>query len=405
MMGYTANLKTGILRAHRSPGFTANWADGLGLRRRFAAGVAKGVNFALTPFCPIGIRTELIQRAFVMRPEITPERLQVAKDFFEAFANPPALSFVKAMMVRNYSDAIMTHHPNKETLDRGEIQKKCEVLIRTIFRRLEDIKRHPQFLYDAMKSMSRGVAPREAIWFAEYQDAYQKYKHVDKLGKRDDILFPHVVGDSLVDIGCGGGDQVAYLKSNHSDQLQSVAGIDVLAWKTPGLDIDYHTLDFSQPGTVAPERYDTGMLLAVLHHAGKSDQEFATFLDGVKTAVNRRLIVEEDVLVTPEDLRRTDIPGLEEIYARREEQLNLDEYLELDPASQRAAMVIVDLLGNSLSVGVPDMPFPFGFRSLSNWVDTFTANGLKLDKVKVLGFQEGNFHQVCHVLFILDCPA
>jgi hypothetical protein len=64
----------------------------------------------------------------------------------------------------------------------------------------------------------------------------------------------------------------------------------------------------------------------------------------------------------------------------------------------------MDLLENSLSVSVPEMAFPFGFRTLSEWIDIFTANGFILNRVQVLGFQEGNFNRQCHMLFILDLP-
>jgi len=401
-MNYIADLSIGASRAFKSPGPLANRSKELGVLRRFSAGVVKAANIGLTPFCPLGLKSELLQRRLVLPSEITEERLQVARDFFKAFANTTAQKFVRDFTIKNYTEAIMTHHPRAETLDKSDIHRKCQILVNVIYRRLEDIQSRPEFLFDVIRTMGRGAEDRESIWFPEYQEAYVQYKHTNKQEKRDAILFPNIVGNSLVDIGCGGGDQVADLQTRHPEALTRVAGIDILDWKTPGLAIDYHVRDFSQSGTTSPEQYDTGMLLAVLHHVGNTNQKQATFLTGAKTAVRKRLLIEEDVLITAGDLARTDIPGLEEIEELRVEQPQLDQYLELNLETQKATTSLVDLLSNSLSVGVPDMAFPFGFRTLGDWVDQFTVNGFKLSRIQILGFQKGNFNRQCHVLFILD---
>jgi hypothetical protein len=86
----------------------------------------------------------------------------------------------------------------------------------------------------------------------------------------------------------------------------------------------------------------------------------------------------------------------------RKKQPTLDHYLGLSAKDQKDVATIIDFLANSLSVGVPSMAFPFGFRSLSDWVRIFDQNGFSLNRIKVLGFQKGNFNQQCHLLFILD---
>lgn len=396
--------QVGLRRTWHSLGVGFNWQKNLGWKRPLV-GLTWSANLALSllNIKPLGIKLELLQRRLLeISPNLTPARLQSAREFFEAFSNPVAREFVRQAQINNYTDAIMKHHPNKEKLDRREIHQKCQLLINTIFRRLEDLQARPEFVFDIIESMGRKFERTETIWFSEYGEAYEHYKHITKLPQRDRLLFPHIVGDSLVDIGCGGGDQVAYLKKIHPGQLKRVAGIDVLDWKTPGLDIDYHVIDFSRPGARAPERYDTGLLLAVLHHAGKSEAEVDTFLTGVKTAVSKRLIVEEDVVITREDLQRKDIPGLEDISVLRQGQPILDSYLNFDSATQKQITTIFDFLANSLSVGVPAMAFPFGFWTLSDWLRIFSNNGFILNQVKILGFQKGNFNQVCHVHFILD---
>ncbi len=369
------------------------------------AGAAKALNVGLSPFIPHGIQLEIFQKSQIMPPNPTAERKQVAKDFFIAFLNREAREFVKQMMIKSYTEAIMIHHPQAEKLNWGSIQAKCEILINTIFRRLEDIQPKPEYLFEILKSMGRLTRDNQEtdLWFIEYQEAYNYYKHNTKLLKRDLLLFPHIVGNSLVDIGCGGGDQVAYTMKNHPD-ITEAAGIDILDWKTDGLKIDYHTLDFTKPGTCSPKMYDTGMLLAVLHHAGRTNQEIKTFLTGVKTAVGKRLIVEEDVMITTQDFSNRCLreKGLNTIEEKKTEQKLLAAYLGHSPETQRDITSIADLLANSLSVGVPEMAFPFGFRSIGNWVKIFAKNGFELNHLVILGFQPGNFNQQCHVIFILD---
>lgn len=401
-MPYRADINIGLKRALRSPGPLSAWNRNIGIARAGAA-IAKALNVALTPFRPRGIKLELLQRSIIDPPKSDPIRLQVARDVFSALSNKKAAELAKRATIENYTTAIRSHHPAGRLLNYHHILSNCRALVDTIYSRLADIASKPEFLQEEMTAMCRTARAPEHFWFSEYDEAYKQYKQTDKLPQRDRMLFPFIVGESLVDIGCGGGDQVANFKREHPE-LKNAAGIDILDWKTPGLDIDYHVIDFLKPGSASPEKYETGLLLAVLHHVGADVAEIMTFMKGVSTAVSKRLIVEEDVLMGEDDLALK-VPGVDEIAKLRAVQPFLDEYLRLDISTQQAFATLIDFLGNSLSVSVPQMAFPFGFRTMTEWKRIFEASGFYLNRVKVLGFQPGNFNQQCHVLFVLDKMA
>jgi len=436
--------KIGLERAWRSPGPLRNWEAPIGFWRRAKTAGLKLKNLTAAPFSPNRFAAELRQWQLVCPTRLNEDQRYTTSEFFRAFSNQKARDATRRAKTYAYTRSISQHHPRKDTLNYALIIDRCHELMETIFSRLAVLQEYPDFLYPIIASMSRGAEKRESIWSPEYHEAYEQYKKQDKLPQRNTMLAPFMVGNSLVDIGCGGGDQVAYYREHHPE-IRRAAGIDVVDWRTPGLNIDYHVVDFAKAGANAPAQYDTGWLLAVLHHVARLDQveKVDVFLQGVRTAVRRRLIVEEDVIVPSRDLvlgtgkisylsasnpflettseggiggyyraeraqveariQQTDklIPGMEEFFALADQPL-LEEYLGLDEQTQRDFTILNDYLANALSVGVPHMPFPFGFRTIPEWIEIFSRNGFDLNRIKVYGFQTGNFNQVCHVHFILD---
>jgi len=332
------------------------------------------------------------------------DRNNEAIQFFSSFNNLDARTFVSRMMQKNYTDAILLHHRDKKTIIQNIIAEKCTHLVTTFFGEIDAIKHTPEKLFPLFNKLSRNQTERHEIWFPEFLDAYERYKHTFKLHNRYTQLQPYLKGNTYCDIGCGGGDLVSFLK-NHHHQFTTTAGIDVLDWRTDSIkkDIDFQMLDFTRPQAKSSTRYDTATCLAVLHHAGKSGEEMDVFLKGVRSAVKSggRLIIEEDVILPEEELR--ELPEIEKqtIELRKSDRL-YDRFLRYDSGTQRAIIELIDFLANALAVGVPEMAFPCGFRTINNWIATFQQNGFSVDKVEVLGFVKGNFNQTSHVLFILD---
>lgn len=331
--------------------------------------------------------------------------IEESSRFLQAFSNARARDFVNRLLRHNYTHGILTHHPNIATLNPATIQTNVDRLIDEIFHTIAAHQHHPEHLFPALRALSRSARPPSPVWFPEFGEAYDHYKHVNKLPRRMRQLENLIRGPALCDVGCGGGDWLLYARKNHPD-IQQATGIDILDWRSPDAaqEIDFLQLDFADPKTVSPSLFDSATCLAVLHHV--QPDRITTFLRGVATAIRPggRLIVEEDVLLTPDDQQHPLLPQ-ERMHALREHQPFFDEYLNLAPEHQFPVLVLIDLLGNSLSVGVPDMPFPFGFLRLTEWIALFSTCGFQVQQIIPAGFVTGNFNQSAHIFFQMERSA
>ena len=327
----------------------------------------------------------------------TPE----AQTFFASFANKTARSFVQYIMKRNYALAILEHHPDQDSLSPVAVQQQCNQLVDSAFHRIEELS-SPEELFPLFAQLSRSRPDRDPIWFDAFLKAYQNYKHHRKLQNRYRRLKSFLRGSSYADVGCGGGDFVAFLKYHYP--FRELSGIDVMDWRTESVkeEIGFQELDFSQPDTFSKKKYDTMTCLAVLHHVGNTDEEQGTFLRNLRKSLSPvgRLIVEEDVILPQEQVSQNNLYQ-QQLEALLPRQPILGDFLALDTATQKDSIILIDFLANALAVGVPEMAFPCGFRSIDDWLRLFQKNGFTLDEVSIAGFVPGNFNQSSHVHFIL----
>lgn len=329
-----------------------------------------------------------------------------AKTFLKAFRNRKAREFVRKMKTANYTGSILKHHPRKENLENEQVLKKCRFLIDTIFEQFEAVQESPGELSPLLNRLTRNNPARHEIWFAEFDEAYTNYKHYRKLNNRYRQLKPYLHGKSYCDIGCGGGDLVAFLKQNYQE-FETCAGIDVLDWRTDGIkdEINFQMLDFSKPGTNSRYKFDTVTCLAVLHHVGNTDEALSLFLKNAGTAINKngRMIVEEDVILPAYQTSAN--PDINKQVERLTQiQPLFAEFVRYSEVDQRDITIIIDVISNALCGGVPQMAFPFGFRSLNQWIEIFSRNNYNISEIEVLGYAEGVFNRSGHVLFVLT-PA
>lgn len=331
--------------------------------------------------------------------------LQESVQFLTSFSHAHARNLVGRILRHNYAEGIFTHHPKADTLNKEEIQQKTDRLIDWIWKSIESCGSDPHTLFPVLRRLSRSAVPSSPVWFPEFSDAYHHYKHSTKLPRRMHQLGTLIQGPSFCDIGCGGGDWLLYAVRHHPS-IREAVGIDVLDWRSEEVagEIDFLELDFSKPKTVSPREFDSATCLAVLHHVVPN--RIRTFLHGVSTALRPGgvLVVEEDVLLDASDIRHELLPAAP-LQSLREAQPFFDEYLKLPVDQQYDVLVLIDLLGNALSVGVPDMPFPFGFRRLSVWLDLFMAAGFRIRRLIPAGFVAGNFNQSAHIFFQMERPA
>lgn len=332
----------------------------------------------------------------------TPE----AQTFIASLANTTARNFVQHIMKRNYAQAILEHHPEQEKLSPEKVQQQCDQLVDSAFTRIAQLHQ-PEQLFPLFARLSRSRPDRDPIWFAAFLEAYRNYKHRRKLQNRYQRLKPYLRGSAYADVGCGGGDFVAFLKQQHA-AFETLSGIDVIDWRTGAVkeQIGFQTLDFAQPDTYSQQKYDTMTCLAVLHHVGNTDAAQGIFLQNLRRSLSPggRLIVEEDVILPQAQISHNDD------YRHQVEQLLPDqpvfaEFLALDAATQKDCIILIDFLANALAVGVPEMAFPCGFRSIDDWQSLFEQNGFILDEVSIAGFVPGNFNQSSHVYFVLKADT
>ena len=325
------------------------------------------------------------------------------QEFLESFEDSRARNLVRNMMEDNYTEAILANHPQPDVLDPESISTKCRNLCSKIFDSIDEAKDDPSRISELLIALSRNNPNQDEMWFEEFNEAYVNYKHHNKLTIKLEQLQPYLKGASYCDIGCGGGDLVAHIKRN-IDRFKNVAGIDILDWRTEQIkaEINFQQLDFSKPNVQSAEQYDALTCLAVLHHVGKDQDSRIRFLQNLQSAMTNDgvLVVEEDAMIPKHEWQSVQVLKTQ-VESHKARQPHFAEFVSLDRQSQKNAIILIDLLSNTLSVGVPDMPFPFGFQTIQEWEDLFRLAGFDIEHVKIHGFKEGTFNRSSHVLFVL----
>lgn len=323
--------------------------------------------------------------------------------FLDAWSNRRASGLLREMMPVHYAEAVMAHYPSPERLDRESIFQKCSQLCSGIFDAVDQGARKPELLPQMLNDISRNSGGKPGLWFPEFNLAYDQYRKQGKMGLRLKDLEPWITGKSCCDVGCGSGELMVALRTNRPE-IEVCDGIDVLDWRsdTAKQVTGFQQLDLSQPGTTSSRKYDCLTCFAVLHHVGEDQTGLETFLDNLRDilAPGGRLVVEEDVILPKRDWQGN--PGLEEqIKQNLENQQFFGDYLALAPGDQQDLLILIDVLANVVSLGVQGMNFPFGFRTLGEWVRLFSAKGFSVRNILIYGFRPQTFNRSAHVWFIL----
>lgn len=326
------------------------------------------------------------------------------REFLMAYRDGRARGLVQDMMTLHYTEAVMMHHPDPSLLGEDWIKERTTHLCSFIFNKLDGITEQPDKLPELLLRLSRGTIPQDSLWFKEFNEAYENYKHQRKLQIKMKQLSPFMAGGAYADIGCGGGDLAAYLKT-HYPGFTSCTGIDVMDWRTESVKdaILFRVFDYSRPQGPAPGPFDFATCMAVLHHVGKDDMSRIRFLQNVRRSMHPsgRLLVEEDVILPAEEIAAIDTYREQAEMLSREQPL-FAEYLSLSPGTQKHVLILIDLLANALTVGVPAMEVPFGFKSIEGWARLFYESGLKVEFTRINGFVEGTFNRSSHVVYLLS---
>lgn len=315
------------------------------------------------------------------------------QEVIEQFSSEYVREFMKQNMQHSYLEAILTHHPRVQEISLPELKTSISAFLDELFRRL------PKKIYTLCDLDNLIIEFNRKLKLLPFlEEAYRNYRAYYKQKNRFSYLSPYLLGKRWVDIGCGSGQLLNYIHKNHSSSFDALLGIEVGDFQTSDRSFDFLVCDFKNEKPVISRPYDSGMLMSVLHHVSDAEECIVQFLKNLDSLGIRRLVVEEDVLLEKDDLF---LPGMQEVISICEKQPKLNCYFQLELDLQKAITSMADYFSNAL-FGAHEMPFPFSFKSCSHWKMLFEQAGWMLERIHFLGFQKGNFNQVCHALFVLN---
>ena len=204
-------------------------------------------------------------------------------------------------------------------------------------------------------------------------------KRDEALTQRANLIYeelkPFLIGDSLLDIGCGDG-RISILAKEHFSRCQL---LDVVQFLPRSFSLPFVSYEEGQPLPV-DQPFDTVFLLTVLHHASNP----VKLLKLAWKATKKRLIIIESVvgIHVEQSAAKYDLIGLP------------DE-------AQIAYAGFVDWFYNR--VLYDDVPVPYNFTTPETWQSVFLQHKMPCVKTIHLG-QDINIGPEYHVLFILEKP-
>lgn len=203
------------------------------------------------------------------------------------------------------------------------------------------------------------------------------HRETDALEQRASIITDqirqYVIGDSILDVGCGNGRIARNLKDGKS----RVQLVDVVKYVPDSFKLPFAEWREGQDFPIS-DTFDTVLLLTVLHHSS----EPLELLKLAWKAARRRLIIIESV-----------------VGVHKPEPSAPYELLSFIDEDQIAFAAFVDWFYNR--VLHDDVPVPYNFTSPQRWQSVFIDNEMPLRKVIHLG-QDIEIGPEYHVLFVLD---
>lgn len=195
------------------------------------------------------------------------------------------------------------------------------------------------------------------------------------LNRRAKVIYDEIssclIGDSLLDIGCGNG-----LISNLArGRFKKIQLLDVVNYLPAALNLPF--LLYKEEEQLPIEgAFDTVLLLTVLHHS----RDPVELLKKAWAATKKRLIIIESVV----GVREPDPPC---------------EFVTLDDTDQVAYAAFVDWFYNR--VLHDDIPVPYSFTTPDKWLSLFQQHKMNCTKTIYLG-QDIAIGPEYHMLFVLD---
>lgn len=289
--------------------------------------------------------------------------------------NATLMAFAEKAICRGYCEGIPPH------------ADELGAMVAAIFQKLVACCHSEEEFAAALKDIRARILRTDDpdFWFT--QD-YRRYKREVKPLLRFAQVKPWLVGRRVLDFGCGDGKLAGLL---HRQEYQ-VSLTDVVDYRAA----DACALPFvrmEDPGIVPflDRSFDTALVFSTLHHVDFAD--LSPVMSGLRR-VARRVVVEEECYALPLALA-----GLAATLARDE---LLREFVALAPADQLAYLMFLDIFGNVVTGGLPQINLPLQFKTVDDWQAIFAEHGFVVTEVSLLGFQPAYFHRSSRIWFALD---
>lgn len=323
--------------------------------------------------------------------------------FFSLLRDANARTFLKENFSYSLTEMVCLYHPRPYTLSKASISQKSTEVVQLIFDKIEALEREglEDRLFSLLEQLSVFSPRAQNLWFSEFVEAFEVYSKGARTQKLFDLLSPYLIGNSLIDIGCGRGDFLNFLNEIPEYKKWQLYGTDIVDYRKKVGSFDFIAMDMSCERACPDKNVDTGLLLYVLHHINSREGGIQTLLNHLHDFKIKRLLVLEDVLISGKD-QTSKLPGMEKLDELILMQPQLEEYLKQPLASQYAFTAMMDILSNCLFQRNHEIPYPFSFGTISHWNHLFEEAGWKLIEVKPLGFPKWKLSKVCNALFILE---
>jgi SAM-dependent methyltransferase len=292
--------------------------------------------------------------------------------------NPEVAGFVKESVKAGYAEFF------------AERTGEAGALVDQAFERLAQSQRgrvDPQALQDAGALILASLFRKGdgSFWFNQ---TYHRYKAQIKPEIDFEQLKELIRGERVLDYGCGSG----YLALRLEKGGYTVFTTDVLDYR---LDEARHLpfVKMTSPMDIAypDDGVDTAIVQAVLHHI---DAANLSPVLGRLRRIAGRLVIKEDTYALPAHLDH-----LGDVLDR---QPLLRAFLRLPLDDQFQALALIDYFANVIAQGIPEMNFPFQFKTVPEWESVLNANGLQVVQTIMAGFEARRMHKSCHVWLVCE---
>jgi ubiquinone/menaquinone biosynthesis C-methylase UbiE len=280
----------------------------------------------------------------------------------------------------------------KETIFDGYLDnsnghtKEMELLLKKVFDYIEQRTSQGTDISRVVRTLSDEIFKTNDpdFWFTRLYSTFKKeIKPVGIINSYKNFIK----GNKILNVGCGDGIYSKFFV----EQGYDVSMTDVIDFR----DASTYKIPFRQMKNTKVIPFDdkcvgTTIILSVLHHINAEDIE--TILKEAKRVSKKRVIVEEESFGIQENKN--------EFAAKIDSDKRLKEFIAKPIEEQIQYMKLLDYFSNVVIMRVPNMNFPFGYKTINEWRKLFSELGFLTVETILIGF--GRFHRTGRVAFILD---